>query len=111
MKTYKNLYPKICEFENLYLSWRAARRGKRDRQAVADFEFNLEHSLLELQEELRNHTYLPGIYHNFYIREPKKRLGVSPDVLLEESQVAPAKPWSKPPFSMLNYSRYFRRFT
>ena len=38
-------------------------------------------------------------------------LGVSPDVLLEKSRVTPAKPWSKPPFSMLNYSRYLRRFT
>jgi hypothetical protein len=41
MKTYKNLYPQICAFENLYRSYRRARRGKRDRQAVADFEFDL----------------------------------------------------------------------
>jgi hypothetical protein len=38
-------------------------------------------------------------------------IGVSPDVLLEKSVVTPAKPWSKPPFSMLSYSRHIRRFT
>jgi retron-type reverse transcriptase len=74
MKTYKNIYPQICNFENLYLAWRSARCGKRNRQAVADFEFNLEHNLLELQRELLTHTYQPGGYHNFYIREPKRRL-------------------------------------
>jgi hypothetical protein len=30
MKTYKNLYPQIYSFENLYRSFRAARKGKRD---------------------------------------------------------------------------------
>jgi len=39
MKTYKKLYPQICSFEILYLAY---------RQAVADFEFNLEHNLLAL---------------------------------------------------------------
>jgi RNA-directed DNA polymerase len=74
VKTYKNLYPQICSFETLCQAYRLARRGKRDRQAVADFEFNLESSLLRLQEELRSQTYHPGAYHNFYIFEPKRRL-------------------------------------
>jgi RNA-directed DNA polymerase len=38
VKTYKNLYPEICEFSNLYWAFRAARRGKRDRVAVSGFE-------------------------------------------------------------------------
>jgi hypothetical protein len=29
MKTYKHLYEKICDFENIYLAWRKARKGKR----------------------------------------------------------------------------------
>ena len=44
MKTYKNLYPQIYPFANLYQSYRAARKGKRDRPAVAIFEFDLEQS-------------------------------------------------------------------
>jgi RNA-directed DNA polymerase len=74
LKTYKHLYPQICAFENLYWAYRDARRGKRDRVAVADFEFNLEHNLLALETELRDQTYQPGSYTNFYIYEPKRRL-------------------------------------
>ncbi len=42
MKTYKNLYPHIHTFVNLYFAFLSARRGKRDRTAVAGFEFDLE---------------------------------------------------------------------
>ncbi len=38
MKTYKNLYPQICTFENLFLAYRAAARGKRGKAEVAAFE-------------------------------------------------------------------------
>jgi retron-type reverse transcriptase len=74
MKTYKNLYPQVYSFSNLYWAFRAARRGKRDRAAVASFEFDLEHNLLTLEAELRDRTYRPGSYTNFYIYEPKRRL-------------------------------------
>ena len=55
MKTHKNLYPQIVSFGNLYHAYRAARKGKRDRIAVASFEFDLEHNLLALVDELRQH--------------------------------------------------------
>ena len=74
MRTYKNLYAQVYAFEALYRAYRLARRGKRDRQAVAGFEFNLEGELLSLQSELQTQTYRPGSYHNFYIFEPKRRL-------------------------------------
>jgi retron-type reverse transcriptase len=74
MKTYKSLYPKICAWETLETAYRKARRGKRKTQPVAQFEYNWEGQLLRLQEELLNHTYQPGLYHSFYIHEPKKRL-------------------------------------
>ena len=74
MKTYKNLFPKIISFENLYWAYRKARMGKRDQETVANFEFNLESNLLKLQEELESFTYKPGPYRNFYINEPKRRL-------------------------------------
>lgn len=74
MKAYKNLYPQVTAFENLYRAYRLARRGKRHRAAVADFEYNLEGNLLRLQEELQAQTYRPGAYHNFIIFEPKRRL-------------------------------------
>ncbi len=74
MKTYKNLYPQVYTFENLYLAYRAARRGKRARVDVAAFEFDMELHLLRLETELREQTYRPGPYHNFIIHEPKRRL-------------------------------------
>ena len=74
MKTYKNLYAQVCDFDNLYWAYRRARLGKRGRAAVAIFEFDLEPNLLGLQHELRNHTYEPGGYTNFHIHEPKRRL-------------------------------------
>jgi len=74
MKTYENLYPQIVSFENLYLAYRQARKGNRDKVAVANFEVDLETNLLCLQQELTLLTYKPGQYHNFYIFEPKRRL-------------------------------------
>lgn len=38
MKTYKHLYPQVCDFENLYLAYRKARKGKRGRAQPAMFE-------------------------------------------------------------------------
>ena len=73
MKTYKNIYPKICAYENLYESWRRAARGKRRSPEVAAFEYHLIDNLLQLEEELRDQTYRPGPYRHFYIYQPKRR--------------------------------------
>jgi hypothetical protein len=74
MRTYKHLYPQICTWENLYLAWRKARKGKRGREPAATFEFNLEANLVQLERELLNKTYRPGSYTSFYIHDPKRRL-------------------------------------
>jgi RNA-directed DNA polymerase len=74
MKTVKHLYPQIVSFENLYLAYREAARGKRGQSNVAAFDFDLEANLLRLQEELQAKTYRPGPYYSFRIREPKPRL-------------------------------------
>jgi RNA-directed DNA polymerase len=73
MKTYKNLYPQIYDFENLYQAYRKARRGKRKREQVYRFEFDLESNLLRLQGELANESYAPGEYTHFYVTTPKRR--------------------------------------
>jgi len=74
MKTYKHLYPQVYEFENLYLAYRKARKGKRGKAYVARFERDYEEQLLGLQRELKAKTYKPGAYASFYVHEPKKRL-------------------------------------
>jgi RNA-directed DNA polymerase len=74
MKTYKNLYPQICTFENLFLAFRAAARGKRGKPEVAAFERELEPNLFRLQEELLARTYQPAPYTHFSIHDPKPRV-------------------------------------
>ncbi len=74
MKTYRNLFPQVYAFENLYQAYRAARKGKRSKEPVADFERRQEEELLSIQVELQDQTYNPGPYHSFYIHEPKRRL-------------------------------------
>ncbi len=73
MKTYKHLYERVCAFGNLFYAYWDARRGKRSASAVAAFEYAEEENLLQLQEELRDKTYRPGVYRHFYIHEPKRR--------------------------------------
>jgi RNA-directed DNA polymerase len=74
MKSYRNLYPQIITWYNLYEAWRKARKGKRGKAPAASFEYNLEDNLLALQTELTAKIYQPGAYHSFYIHEPKRRL-------------------------------------
>ena len=74
MKTYRHLYPKVCDWDNLYLAYRKARKGKRGRPPAATFEYDLEANLVHLRRELAEKTYTPGNYYSFYIHEPKRRL-------------------------------------
>jgi len=73
MKTYKNLFDKICSFENLHLAYLKARKCKRYRNEILKFSYNLEENLLNLQEELLNQTYQHGGYREFIVCDAKKR--------------------------------------
>lgn len=74
MKTHKNIYRKVWGFENLLIASRKAQRGKRREPDVYTFNADLERNLLRLQEQLRDRTWTPGKYRDFYVYEPKKRL-------------------------------------
>lgn len=74
MKTYRQLFEQVCDWDNLYLAYRKARKGKRSRPPAASFEYDLETNLVTLQRELQEKTYRPGAYSSFYIHEPKRRL-------------------------------------
>jgi hypothetical protein len=69
-----DLYAQVCSWDNLWLAYQNAARGKRGRPAAAEFEFLLADNLLMLQRELVERTYRPGPYHSFYIHDPKRRL-------------------------------------
>jgi RNA-directed DNA polymerase len=74
MKRYGNLWPQVISFENLLLAARKAQKGKRLTPPVLQFNYNLEHNLVQLQTELQEQIYIPGEYRHFYVYDPKKRL-------------------------------------
>ncbi len=72
-KTYKNLYPQICDFDHLLATYRQARKNKKQTPEMYAFHFNLEENLWDLQRELLEGSYQPAPYRNFYIYDPKQR--------------------------------------
>jgi len=73
-KTYRNLYPRLCSFENLYLAFERARRRKSARDYVTRFGYDPEERLIRLAEELAEKSYRHGALKAFYVYRPKKRL-------------------------------------
>lgn len=74
MKRAGQLWSEVVAFENLLRAYRKARRGKRNRAAVAAFSLNLENQLVGLQRELTLFSFRPGPFTQFEIRDPKPRL-------------------------------------
>jgi RNA-directed DNA polymerase len=60
-------------FEELWRRYRACRRNKRNTRNALAFEIEAEAKLLELQQELRDHTYRPGRSICFVTDGPKPR--------------------------------------
>jgi retron-type reverse transcriptase len=74
MKRYGYLWAKVVDFQNLLSAARQAQRGKRFRENVLRFNYNLEIELAQLQHQLLTKTYQPGKYKTFRVKEPKARL-------------------------------------
>jgi len=74
MKTYGNLYPQICDFDNIHTAYLKARRLKRYKHEVLRFSARLEENLINIQNDLIWKTYRPSRYKFFTIYEPKQRL-------------------------------------
>ncbi|HPC37610.1 MAG TPA: reverse transcriptase/maturase family protein [Candidatus Paceibacterota bacterium] len=74
MKTYKNLYNNIWDFQNLLKSYYAARKRKNDKDYVINCEWNLERELLEIKKEIQEKNYQPSVYQKFFVSDPKRRL-------------------------------------
>lgn len=69
-----SLFSQIIAFDNLHSAALKAQKGKRHRHEVAAFFANLEKNLIELQNQLIWQQYETGVYRNFFVYEPKKRL-------------------------------------
>ncbi|MFH1802516.1 MAG: hypothetical protein ABH864_03620 [archaeon] len=73
MKTYKNLYPKLCSYKNLELAFEKAKKNKGSNRHIKEFEKNLSQNLLEIKRELEYFTYKPAPLTRFTIQDPKIR--------------------------------------
>lgn len=74
MKTYRNIYPKLCSYKNLERAFRKARKGKSSKHYVKNFEKDLSENLLEIKRELETFTYEPMPLKKFIIHDPKTRV-------------------------------------
>jgi len=68
-----SIFEEIISLENLFLAWKEFKKGKRKKQDVQEFEFNLEDNLFQLHWELKEKTYCHSSYTAFYVTDPKLR--------------------------------------
>ena len=74
MKTYKNLYNRICSWDNLYLAVEKARRHKTRKGYVEDFGLRQDREIRNLRKALLDGSYQPSGYRQFRIYDPRERL-------------------------------------
>ena len=60
MKTYKHLFEKVVETENIKLAIWNASKGKRDRKDVAKILSDIENQVKVIRQTLINDQYIPG---------------------------------------------------
>ena len=88
MKRVGNLFDQCFTLENLYEAYLTARKGKRNKRAVFEFEKNLSSNLIKLHKEIHASTYKPTPYHTFTIYEVKPRIIHAPafrDVVVQHA--------------------------
>lgn len=67
------MYDSIISLENLLEAWKEFLKGKRNKEDVQKFQYQLSDNLLALHTDLKNKTYVHGGYHAFNISDPKPR--------------------------------------
>lgn len=76
----KPTYSEVYDFENLYQAAYETIRDKRYYPEELQFTSKLEENLIDLQNMLIWHTYVPGEYYEFWVYDPKKRLICAPEL-------------------------------
>ncbi|HNU90190.1 MAG TPA: reverse transcriptase/maturase family protein [bacterium] len=69
-----HLYSQVIAWDNLYLAYKEAAKGRRYRPEILQFTANLEENLYHLQASLAKSEYSFGPYRQKMIYEPKQRL-------------------------------------
>jgi hypothetical protein len=75
-----HFYEYFLDINNLYEAYLSARKHKRNKKAIYEFEKSLGLNLIALKDELENFSYKPSEYRTFYVYEPKQRLIVARNV-------------------------------
>lgn len=73
MKRATGLMPMINSFDNLYLAYYKAKKGKEQKPPVIEYTKNLKENLAGLQQQLTSGNVDIGNYHYFTIHDPKQR--------------------------------------
>lgn len=74
MKRTGYLMGEICSYENLYLAFYKAARGKWSKESVRNYAVHLKENIDLLKRGLEQGTVDLGNYHSFRIYDPKERL-------------------------------------
>jgi len=74
MKRVSQIWPRFVSWQNLLIASSKARRRKRSRRCVLQFEFRREQELIALLHELKSHSWNPGPFTTHWISRPKYRL-------------------------------------
>lgn len=107
-KTYCHLKNKICSLQNLIEADKKARKGKKRTKSMHDLDKNYLDSLLALQKQLLDGTYITSPYNTFTIYEPKEReiysLPYNPDRIVHHAIMNVLEPIWKNIFIKDTYS-------
>lgn len=90
MKTYNNLYPKICDTDNLRLAFANASRGKSHYKEVQAFKSDMDGHLAKLQDLLTSKSFKNAPYARFVTKEYHKerhiaKLPFFPDRIIQHA--------------------------
>jgi len=72
-KGFNHTFQDIISVENLLRAWNKFLPGKRMKTDVQEFSLDLMENILELHQNLCDHTYQHGPYQAFRINDPKPR--------------------------------------
>jgi len=74
VKRYGDLFDRIIDPDNIKLAYYKACKGKRDTQAVKQFDVSLQSNLADLRSKLLHPQFVWGPYRYFKIYDPKERV-------------------------------------
>lgn len=107
MRVFHNVFNKIISLENLVISWREFRIGKKHRRDTLIFERDLEDNLWGLHRVLVDRTYKHSGYSSFFVQDPKVRhihKALVRDRVLHHAIVKHLNPIFEPTFIYDSYS-------